>query len=1180
MRQSSGALVESTARSQSGRGLPHSKTLRARRKRKLVLADVLTWWRIAITALLLFTSVSPAATPEDLLREAQQLETDGSMQKAANLYQNFLKQNPGHSQAREAAYRLAKCFDNLGEVDQAIAHFKRATEGAAKADFKNRTEALYMLGKLQASLKDYDDATKTFDKLLGEGAGLYEDEVTNLAAGWYAIREKYDEAAAKFNLLRRKSDAKLAEQAAYKLGVLWLRAGKLDLAVAAIQDLAQQFPNNNQIPELLLKAADGFRRQKKFETTISICEQLKARYPKSVEALAGSYLLGLSYRDQKEPKKAVAVLDKVAKVREFEARGLAAEALLLSAEIYEMELSDVPTAMLRYEEAAKIARNSDSERKTQILEQCYFRLGEYYFRQEKWNVALENYTQVRALGTALDVSSRILECQSKVGKTENPANMTEAGVTALRAKIAQNPGTATAAEAEVFLLDRELREAIERKRDTAALAAEYEKLLASYPKGILSSEHLESYIHIQAGTALRLSGAAENGRKAITAFEQAIASDPKANPYQVPALEGIAAAADQIGDKARSVKAYAELFALSKQKLDENKADKALEQKTLDYLKSLVTRSDSGDMLEKAIAMTRKLIEEKGALSDLSANARYYLGELLIVKKDYSAAASTFKELIKVHGPPQNADGDLADAPWKPAGQNEIVQSVQDAASRVADAWYLQGHTQNMVRAYQWIVRNIPNNNRHMAEAQYWLAMESAKGEAGKTPEGKRKTAEALWGKVVASSFDTDAKAFKKSLQPWVGTEAAEKYVKSAMLKSGQLFGEGNEHARAARVFSAYLSLYPDDAKRQKGKGMPAEPRDEKDSIARYALGREYVALAETANFSETYKPYLDGFRGDRFRVSALKLLGFHAGKGAAPDRAMEAYATLLDEYGPTDPDPKTKLPRPLPRNQWLRQNRSGWDGIREAPPADLDLGEIRYALGFLYWKAEDWARCAQTLGPFSSDTALAKNKTRDKALFMAGQSYDKLTDFANGVKMIQALVRDYPRFDAIEEAYVKLAAGLAETKQWRELELVNRTFVNEWPRSDRRPRMDLYSAVADAAQGQREKAMVIFKSLIGGETFADLKADAGYYAGTLTLETNPNEPQKALEFFEKSVAAFPTDRACLEAAKCYQKTGKLGAARGMAERIGRDFPRGNPRVINEARALLPGILKELANKK
>ena len=1145
------------------------------------LATLIMGRLVTAMAILFSVSAAPAATPEETLREAQQLETDGAMQKAANIYTDFLKQNPTHSQAREVEYRLARCYDNLGDVDQAIVHFKKATDGGAKGDFKNRTEAFYVLGKLQASLKDYEGATKSFEKMLGEGAGLYEDEVMNLLGGWYAIREKYDEAAGKFNLLRRKSDSKLAEQAAFKLAMLWLRAGKLDLAVNAIQDLAQQFPNNVQIPELLLKAADGFRQQRKFETVISICEQLKTRYPKSGEALAGSYLLGLSYRDQKEPKKAVEVLDKVAKVREFEARGLAAEALLVSAEIHEAELSDVPTAMQRYEEAAKIARNSDSERKTQILEQCYFRLGEYYFRQEKWSIALENYIQARALGTALDVSARILACQAKVGKTEDPTKMTEAGVEGLKARIAQNPGTTTAAEAEVFLLDRQLGEAIDRKKDTAAVAAEYEKLLTKYPKAGIAGEHLEGYIRTQVGTALRLSGVSENGRKAIVSFEKAIAIDPTpANPYRVSALEGIAAAADQIGDKPRAVKAYGELFALSKQQLDANKADKALEQKTLDYMKSLVTRSDSGDMIEKAIAMTRKLIEEKGTLSDLAANARFYLGELLIVKKDYSAAAAMFQELIKVHGPPQAATGDLADAPWKPAQQTEIVRLVHDAASRVADAWYLQGHTQNMVRAYQWIVRNIPDNNRHMAEAQYWLAMENSKGEAGKTPEGKRKTAEALWRDVVASSFDPDPKALKKSLQPWVGTEAAEKYVKSAMLKSGQLFGEVNDHERAARAFSAYLSLYPDNAGKGRGKNPPAEPRDEKDSIARYALGREYVALGNTASLIETYTPYLDGFRDDRFRVSALKLLGFHAGKGDAKDRALDAYATLLDEFGPADINPKTGAPVPLPRNQWLRQNRAGWDGIREATPAELDLGEIRYALGFLHWKSEDWARCAQTLAPFSSDQALAKNKTRDKALFMAGQSFYKLADFSNGVKMIQSLVRDYPRFDAIEEAYVKLAAGLVETKAWKDLELVSRTFLNEWPRSDRRPRMDLYGAVANAAQGRRDNAMITYKGLISGDTFADLKADAAYYAGTLTLEMTPGEPLKAIEFFEKSVAAFPTDRACLEAAKCYQKAGKLDLARGMAERITRDFPRGNPRVINEARALLPGILKDLAKKK
>ena len=1136
---------------------------------------------VAAAVIFSCAAVSPAATPEEALREAQQLETDGAIQKAVDIYKEFLAQNPTHSQVREVEYRLARCYDNRGDVDQAIVHFKKATDGGAKGDFKNRTEAFYVLGKLQASLKDYQGATKSFESLLGEGAALYEDEVMNLLGGWYAIREKYDEAAAKFNLLRRKTDSKLAEQAAHKIAVLWLRAGKLDLATNAIQDLAQQFPNNGQIPDLLLKAADGFRQQKKFEAVISICEQLKARYPKSVEALAGSYLLGLIHRDQKEPKKAVEVLDKVAKVREFESRGLAAEAMLVSAEIYEAELGDVPTAMLRYEEAARIGRNSDSDRKTQILEQCYFRLAEYYFRQEKWNVALENYAQLRGLGTALDVSARIFACEAKIGKSAEPAKMSAAGIEGLKARVAANPGTAVAAEAEVFILDRQLAESIDRKRETGVLAADYEKLLAKYPKAILSGEHLDGYIHTQIGTALRHSSVPENGRKAITAFENAIAADPTAaNPYQVPALEGIAMVADQIGDKARAAKAYGELFVLSKQKLDENKADKALEQRTLDYMKSLVTRSDSGELLDKAIAMTRKLIEDKGALSDFSANARYYLGELLIVKKDYSAAAATFQELIKVHGPPRNASGDLTDAPWKPVSQTEIVRLVHDAASRVADAWYLQGHTQNMLRAYQWIVRNIPDENRHLPEALYWLAMENAKGEAGKTPEGKRKTAETLWSDLVASSFDNDPKVFKKSLRPWVGTEGAAKYVKSAMLRSGQLFGEVNDHERAARAFSAYLGLYPDEARKQRPRNAPVEFRDEKDSIARYALGREYAALGNTEKLVEAYSPYLNGFRDDRFRVSALKVLGFHAGKGSVKERAVDAYATLLDEYGPVELDAKTGAPVPLPRNQWLRQNTGGWDGIRETPPPELDLGEIRYALGFLYWKNEEWGPCAQTLAPFAADRSLAKNKSRDKALFMAAQSCYKLADFAGGVKMLQALVRDYPRFDAIEEAYVKLAAGLVETKEWKDFELVGRTFLNEWPRSDRRPRMDLYGAVANAAQGRRDVAMTTFNGLISGDTFADVKADAAYYAGMVSLETGVGEPLKALAFFEKSVGAFPTDRACLEAARAYQKAGRPDAARAMAERIGRDFPRGNPRVINEARALLPGILKDLANKK
>ena len=83
---------------------------------------------VAAAVIFSCAAVSPAATPEEALREAQQLETDGAIQKAVDIYKEFLAQNPTHSQVREVEYRLARCYDNRGDVDQAIVHFKKAIE--------------------------------------------------------------------------------------------------------------------------------------------------------------------------------------------------------------------------------------------------------------------------------------------------------------------------------------------------------------------------------------------------------------------------------------------------------------------------------------------------------------------------------------------------------------------------------------------------------------------------------------------------------------------------------------------------------------------------------------------------------------------------------------------------------------------------------------------------------------------------------------------------------------------------------------------------------------------------------------------------------------------------------------------------------------------------------------------
>lgn len=1134
--------------------------------------------KLVCPCLLLLGVAVHAATPEEILKDAQGAEKAGSVQKAVDLYSQFLRENPDHSQVIEARYRLGKDYDALGMVDESIAQLKLATADEKK-NFRNRPDAFLSLAKLYASGKKYEEAAAALEKMLADGPGLFEDEALNLAGGYYAILGKYDNAAAKFNILRRRGDANLAEQAAYKLAMLWLRAEKMDAALLAIQDLGNSFPKNQQVPELMLRAADELRKKQQFDKTISICEQIKQRYPKVIETLGANYLLGLCYRDRKEHQKAADALDNVGRSREAAARAIAAEAILQSAEIYFKELHDTDKAMARYDEAAKLARDSEGERKTEILEQCYFRLAENQYQKKNYGAALDYYSLMRATGTRVNIFGRILECQAQLNKTSDtiaPETVTEADVDLLKKKIADSPGTAQAAEAEIFLLDRRFSDLARRRNgNVTPLAAEYEKLATTYSKEVLATQSMGAYLWQMTGLCYAAGNTQQEMSRAIAAFEKVIAFDNSDNnPYRQPALENIALCAERAGDKNRAAKAYADLIELSKKQLEAKKDDKAVEQKTLEYLKSLATRSDTPDLMNSTIELTKKLIEEKGPLSDLSRESRFYLGELYYLKKDFSNSAKTFREFIQIYGPKLDQSGDVSAAPWKPARVDEKTLQVYEAAIRIAHAWYMQGHDQNMVKAYDWIVRNIPHQNRHMAEAQYWLAMELLKGKEGETKDRKKQAAEALWKNVVHPTLpspDAEESRFRKSYHFWVGDEDTAKYVKNAMMRAGQLFGEVEDHETAAGCFNQYLAVFGSTSP-SKNKPRTTATRDEMLDIARYALGREYIALKRISKMLDAYKPYLTGHRDDRFRISGLRLMAHHAAQENMVNEAMEAYATLLDEYGDNRTDERGRV-IPVSSRDRLRQGNTNWDGIKLAPPRGLDLGEVRYALGFLYWKNDDFTRCSRSLAPFLTDPALKESKSRGQALFMAGQSFFKLYDYPGAAKTLRALVKDYPKFEAIEEAYVWAARASVETKEWPDLELLCRNFINEWPKSDRRTRMDLYAALAQGGHGRTDAAKSALRSLAKSDTYEDVKADAWYHLALYTVSSNPSE---AMTYFDSSLA-YPRESSLLEAGKCAVKLNELEKAKGYLERAA--AAKGDPAIIAQAKDLLSTVNKQLVKK-
>jgi len=1128
-------------------------------------------------------------TAEQILRKADQLEKDGRLSRAADLYQEFLAAHGDHTQATEAEFRLARCLDGLGLIDEAIAHLEKVVQ-PAHTKFEHRPDACALLGKLYGSIKNYEKAVQVFDQMLSEGAGLYEEEILSVCGGYYAILKKYDEAAAKFNILKRRPGSPLAEQAACKLALLWLKAEQLDLAIAAVEDVANQFPKNDQYRGLMVQIADLLRKQGKYDKAIAVCEQVAARFGKTPEALAAKYLVGQCLRDQKKFQKAAEVLEQVGRAVDFRSTGLPAEGMFAAAEVWFGDLADPDKALPRYEDAVRLAKESASERMARILEQCYFRLAEYHYTQKHWSVALEYYQLLRATGAQVNVLGRILKCQNELNIDVGRSLTAAEDVEAIKKKIADHPGTFLAAEAEVLLADRELAAALNRAATSCgSIAEKYLAVLKNYPKDVLGQDNLESYLYLQVGACYAQSEVRADLDQAIAYFEKALAADP-AGVYKANALEGIAATADRAGSRPRAFDAYRQLFDLAAGKLDAGKTDADTQKEAAEYLRAMLSRADPKESVDGAIALARRIVAEKNAFSDVARNAQFYIGELYFLKKDFSAAAAEFKRFVQMYGPRQDAAGNVVDPPWKPASVDDRVLQVYEAAVRVAHSWYLQGNNANMIQAYQGLVRNLNYQNKYVAEAQYWLAIELGKTTDKDKVEKKRQVAEALWKNVVNPGYDFDSPNFAKRYHFWVREPSMQEYVQLAALRSGQLFSEAGDHELAAGIFAQYLDLFGGSGGRKRG------PRETDDnlSIARYALGREYLALGQFRKAMDGYLPYLYGLRDDRFRVSALQILAYHAGNEKEYDLAAEAYAALLDEYGENGKDAKGS-PIPVPQKDRIRQGAAhltgagkrlegkaqNWDGLRMPVPADLDLGEVRYHLGYLYWKQEDWPRCIKVLAPFVDEASLQKSRSRAKALYMAAQSCFRVYDSKNGLRIVRRLIHDHPNFEAIEEAYVYAARGCVEAAEWAEFQHLYKTFVETWPQAGNRPHMDLYAALAMIGEGRTDAGTGRLRSLAAADTLEDVKADANYHLGRRMLaDEQAARFDEAMKYLETSVNLYPREAACLAAARCAMKLQQWERARAYLSRVVRDFPAGDPNVVGEAKTLLPEVLKQITVKR
>jgi hypothetical protein len=344
----------------------------------------------------------------------------------------------------------------------------------------------------------------------------------------------------------------------------------------------------------------------------------------------------------------------------------------------------------------------------------------------------------------------------------------------------------------------------------------------------------------------------------------------------------------------------------------------------------------------------------------------------------------------------------------------------------------------------------------------------------------------------------------------------------------------------------------------------------------------------------KVYKPYLTGERDDPFRLPGLRCMGFYfsqAPEDEGRELGVEAYVTILDEYG-SNRLGKDGKPMPVPRDQRIRKGDTGWNGIRLPPPEGLDLGQIRFSLGHLYWNNKEWDKCAPALRPFIDNPDLAGSESRGRALFMLGKSLYKLRDFWNGARALRLLIEECPDFEAIDEVYVDACRGYAEEKRWEIIEWLYRQFREKHVLSRHRSHMDLYMGIAEFYSGKFVDGQRRLRELVRGNAYEDVKADACYHLGLAHLMTqevsgagnsrfkpvpSTRNHEMALEQFERSIMFYPRAKVCLAGAKSAIALGQWDRARVLLNMTLTEFTDAPPDVTREAKSLLPGVLKKLS---
>jgi TolA-binding protein len=418
--------------------------------------------------------------------------------EAAGAYEDFLRRFPGHPRRLLALYQSGLCYQRLDRAGDAADRWEAIVRDSATAPLAERAWA--RVGDVYFQAERYEDARRCYRGLLEHFAGS---------------------SAASLAMLR--------------LAQCEYNAGRDGPALEAFSNVIERFPGTPAAREATRGTERALYRLSQGPKGAEVLAQLVEQYPTSAFAADAEFQIGKRLYQEKRYTDAAEHFRRV--VSRFPGYSAADQAQFLLADA-QGQAGARDEARQAYEQFLSYFPTSE------LATTVQFRLGLMRFEAKDYMQAAVAFTRVLEDSASVDVRSasryNLALCQRLLGQTAEARE-------ALEQYRRDLPNDSRAADVAFQLGDL-----AELAGQHATAAQEFERALQARPSASLATE-----IHYRLGRVREQLGDNEG---ALTAYQSAVSSTDRDNPFRLSALARTAALYEARKDYTRALTAYRDIM--------------------------------------------------------------------------------------------------------------------------------------------------------------------------------------------------------------------------------------------------------------------------------------------------------------------------------------------------------------------------------------------------------------------------------------------------------------------------------------------------------------------------------------------------------------------------------------------------------------------------------------------